>query len=74
MSLAAGLLLDLRGIKQGCDDRGRTDADRNARFHQLRAPLLAGFIPFVIFRHSAPLKLGLTGPSIGRRAAMEAAL
>ena len=44
MTLAAGLLLDLGGVEQGGDDRGRADANRNSGFHQLGAALLAGAV------------------------------
>jgi len=34
MNLAAGLFLDLRGVQQSGDDRGRANSDRHAGLHQ----------------------------------------
>jgi len=48
MNLAAGLLLDLRGVKQSGDDRCRADAYGDSRLHELAAAFLAGAVGLVV--------------------------
>jgi len=47
MMLGARLLLDLRGVQEGSDDRRRSDADRNTGLHQLGAALFARLVSVV---------------------------
>ena len=47
MPLVARSFLDLRGVQQRRDDRGRADADRNARLHELCTALLARLVEIV---------------------------
>jgi hypothetical protein len=47
VSLFARLLLDLRGIEQGGDNRGRADSDRDASLYQLVSALLVGAVRLV---------------------------
>ena len=72
MNLASRLLFDLGCVEQRGNDRGRTDADRDSRLHELCTPLLAGFIPFAVVGHVTPLKRALGGTSIGLSTTMEA--
>ena len=52
--LTARLFLDLRGVEQGGDNRGRPNTDRNSGLHQLRSAILAGSVViFVRIAHRA---------------------
>lgn len=71
MRLAAGLLLDLRGVEKGGDDRGRTYADRDPGFHELRPALFAGVVSVVV-SHVSSLKACVSRTSMCVRPTMEA--
>lgn len=47
MSLSA-LLLHLRSVKEGSNDRGRADSDGDSRLHQLGPALLILLVEFVV--------------------------
>ena len=48
LMLPARLLLDLGGIEQSGNDRGRADADRYSGLYQLLTALLTGAVVFVV--------------------------
>ena len=48
MSLVARLFLDLGGVEQRRDDRGRANSDGYPRFDQLGSALFARFVSIVV--------------------------
>ena len=55
MSLFFPARLDLGSVEQGCDDRCRADADREARLHELGTPLVGLLVVITHIRSLIPL-------------------